>query len=203
VDASDSEQDADGWCYSATVSTAGRVGRGEEESTMDRPVDSGPGRSTTKRKGESDMTTTDRRAEETQVRRRIESWTKALRAKDLEGVWSHYAPDILVFDLAPPLEHQGAAYKHSLAEWFRTFEGPIGFEMRDLSITTGDGIAFSRSLNRITGRRTNGETTDVWVRATVCFRKLDGEWLVVHEHASVPFYMDGSFRAAVDLKPNP
>jgi ketosteroid isomerase-like protein len=40
----------------------------------------------------------------------------------------------------------------------------------------------------------------VWVRATVCCRKTDGKWKIVHEHQSVPFYMDGSYRA-VDLKP--
>ena len=62
-------------------------------------------------------------------------------------------------------------------------------------------MAFGHSLNRITGRRTSGEETDVWVRATVCFRKVDGRWLIAHEHVSVPFYMDGSFRAAVDLEP--
>jgi ketosteroid isomerase-like protein len=39
------------------------------------------------------------------------------------------------------------------------------------------------------------------VRATVCYRRIDGKWMVTHEHLSVPFYMDGSFRAAVDLKP--
>jgi ketosteroid isomerase-like protein len=39
------------------------------------------------------------------------------------------------------------------------------------------------------------------VRVTVCFRKIAGKWKVVHEHVSVPFYMDGSFKAAVDLKP--
>ncbi|WP_446719495.1 hypothetical protein [Inquilinus sp. OTU3971] len=31
-------------------------------------------------------------------------------------------------------------------------------------------------------------------------RAADG-WVIVHEHESVPFYMDGSLRAAVDLKP--
>jgi ketosteroid isomerase-like protein len=35
----------------------------------------------------------------------------------------------------------------------------------------------------------------------VGWRKREGEWLVTHEHVSVPFYMDGSLRAAVDLKP--
>ena len=139
--------------------------------------------------------------DEAQIRRRIEEWAKALRAKDLDGVMSHYAKDIVVFDLAPPLQHRGDAVRKGLAEWFPTFQGPIGFEMRDLTVTAGGDVAFSRSLNRISGKRTSGETTDVWVRSTVCFRKIDGEWKVVHEHASVPFYMDGSFRASVDLKP--
>lgn len=30
----------------------------------------------------------------------------------------------------------------------------------------------------------------------------DGKWLIVHGHTSVPFAMDGSFRAQVDLKPD-
>jgi ketosteroid isomerase-like protein len=42
---------------------------------------------------------------------------------------------------------------------------------------------------------------DVWVRATTCFRKIDGEWIIVHEHASVPLYMEGSNRASIDLTP--
>jgi ketosteroid isomerase-like protein len=33
------------------------------------------------------------------------------------------------------------------------------------------------------------------------FRKIDGKWAIAHEHSSVPFYMDGSYKAAVDLKP--
>jgi hypothetical protein len=65
----------------------------------------------------------------------------------------------------------------------------------------GDDVAFSHSLNRIYGKRTNGEETDVWVRVTACFRRSNGKWLIAHEHISVPLYMDGSNRAAVDLKP--
>ena len=80
-------------------------------------------------------------------------------------------------------------------------QGAVGFEVHDLSITVGDGVAFATSLNRITGKRTNGEQTDVWVRATIGFAKRDGGWKATHEHFSVPFYMDGSNKAAVDLKP--
>jgi SnoaL-like domain len=64
-------------------------------------------------------------------------------------------------------------------------------------------VAFATSLNRITGKRTNGEQTDVWVRATIGFAKKDRRWKATHEHFSVPIYMDGSYKPAVDLKPRP
>jgi uncharacterized protein (TIGR02246 family) len=140
--------------------------------------------------------------DEARIRQLIDNWAKAVRAKDINGLMSYYTPDILVFDVAPPLQYAGTdAYRKNFEEWFPSFEGPVGCEIRDLSITTGDDVAFSHSLNRISGTRTNGEETDVWVRATLGFRKVDGKWRIAHEHVSVPFYMDGSYKGAVDLKP--
>lgn len=46
--------------------------------------------------------------------------------------------------------------------------------------------------------RSNGDQTDIWVRKTLCFRKIDNEWKIIHEHQSVPLSMDGSNKAAVD-----
>ncbi|MGO4813113.1 nuclear transport factor 2 family protein [Cupriavidus sp. 2MCAB6] len=37
-----------------------------------------------------------------------------------------------------------------------------------------------------------GAPQEAWVRATVCFRKIGGQWLVVHEHASVPISFNPS-----------
>jgi uncharacterized protein (TIGR02246 family) len=143
-----------------------------------------------------------RTTDEAQIRALAESCVKAVRAKDVDAVVSFCDPDLLLFDLPPPLEYRGIdAYRKSLQEWFSTFEGPVGFEVRDVQITASEGVAFGHSFNRITGRRTNGEETDVWVRATTGWRKVDGRWRVVHEHVSVPFYMDGSGKAAVDLQP--
>jgi uncharacterized protein (TIGR02246 family) len=152
-------------------------------------------------KGEDMLTENSKEIDEAQIRELIHRWLQALRAKDLDGIMSCYAPDILLFDLLPPLQYVGAdAYRKNWAEWFPTFRGPIGYEIRDLSITTGDDVAFSHSLNRISGKRTDGGETEVWVRATVCYRKIDGKWMIAHEHVSVPFYMD-SGKASVDLKP--
>jgi ketosteroid isomerase-like protein len=68
-------------------------------------------------------------------------------------------------------------------------------------ITAGDNVAFCHCLNRLTGTRTTGEKVDVWFRHTLGFRNVDGRWKIAHDHESVPFYMDGSDKAAIDLKP--
>lgn len=149
------------------------------------------------------MTTGNTKAnDEAHIRTVIEEWAKAVRAKEINRVMSHYTADIVSFDLAPPLQYVGAdALRESLGEWFPTFRGPVGYEIRDLSITASDDVAFCHSLNWISGTRTGGEETAVWVRATIGCRKINGQWKITHEHFSVPFYMDGSYKAAVDLTP--
>ncbi|HEY7559930.1 MAG TPA: nuclear transport factor 2 family protein [Candidatus Binatia bacterium] len=140
--------------------------------------------------------------DQAQIRQLMDHCAEAVRSKDVDGVISHYATDIVAFDLAPPLQYRGAdECRKNLEAWFPTFRGPIGYELRGLNIAASEDIAFCHSFNRITGTRTDGEKTDVWLRATVCCRKTDGKWKIVHEHQSGPFYMDGSYRAAVDLKP--
>jgi len=139
-------------------------------------------------------------AAEAQIRALIDDWVRALRAKDMGGVLAHYAPDSVTFDLAPPLISTGAD-ANGLAAWFATWRGPLGYEIRDLDISMGDQAAFGHCLSRLSGTKTDGERADVWFRLTLGFRKIGGEWKIAHQHESVPFYMDGSYRAAVDLKP--
>jgi uncharacterized protein (TIGR02246 family) len=149
------------------------------------------------------MTTRNERSNsEAEIRQLIDRWVQAVRAKDVDAAMASYAPDALAFDLAPPLQYRGAAAnRRSLEDWFPTFRGPVGYEIRDLTITAGDEVAFSHSLNRLSGARTDGTETDVWVRATVGFRKIGGRWTITHEHVSVPFEMTPPFKASLGLKP--
>ena len=135
------------------------------------------------------------------IRRLIYDRQDSLRKKDVERTVSQYAKDFVLFDLAPPLRTVNSELSRNLEEWFSTFQGPINIDIRDLDIAVAGDVAFAHCINHLTGTRTNGDETDVWIRVTVGFRKIDGNWLVTHEHVSVPFYMDGSYRAAIDLKP--
>jgi PhnB protein len=140
------------------------------------------------------------KSSEAEIRAVINEWADAQREKNAAGVLSHYAPNLVHFSLAPPLVDVPPNEK-DLNAWFATWQGPINYEIRDLRITVGGDVAFSHSLNRIQGTNTAGGKDDLWFRHTLGFRKIDEQWKIVHEHESVPFYMDGSFKAAVDLKP--
>ena len=137
---------------------------------------------------------------EARIRALVDDWAKAIRAKDASGVMTHYAADSVTFDMAPPLISAGADAE-GLQAWFATWQGPLGYEIRDLKVTAGDHAAFGHSLVRLTGTKVDGDKADVWFRQTLCFRQIGGEWKIAHQHESVPFYMDGSARAAVDLEP--
>jgi ketosteroid isomerase-like protein len=45
--------------------------------------------------------------DEAEIRGLIDDWVKAVRAKDISRIMPHYAPDVLSFDLVPPLEYEG------------------------------------------------------------------------------------------------
>lgn len=126
---------------------------------------------------------------------------RSLHDKNIEGVMSIYAPELVAFDIVPPLRYVGAdAYRKPWEEVFSTFQGPIGYEIHDLSITVGDDVAFTHSLNRISGTMNTGHKTDLWVRCTACLRKINGKWLIVHTQVSVPVDLEHG-KAMLDLKP--
>jgi uncharacterized protein (TIGR02246 family) len=139
--------------------------------------------------------------DEARIRQRIDKLVEAIRAMDLEGVKSIYAPDIVSFDVEPPLQHVGAEAKwNNWVEVFTAFQRPLGYEVRGLTITVDGDVAFAHSLNRLSGTLKNGNRTGFWVRATACFRKIDGNWLIAHDHASVPLDLE-SGRALLNLEP--
>jgi ketosteroid isomerase-like protein len=68
----------------------------------------------------------DRATNEAAIRDLIDGYVKAVRAKDIDGVMSVYAPDLVAFDIVPPLQYVGAeAFRKVWQELFETFQSPI------------------------------------------------------------------------------
>jgi ketosteroid isomerase-like protein len=140
-------------------------------------------------------------AAESQIRAQIGGLIDALRAKNLKLVKPLYADDVVSFDVEPPLQHVGIAAKlDNGARAFGFFE-VLTYEIRDLTVVAGYDVAFAHGFGRLAGTLKNGATTDgMWVRATFCLRKINGEWLIVHDQVSVPFDI-ASGQGVTDLEP--
>jgi ketosteroid isomerase-like protein len=66
-------------------------------------------------------------------------------------------------------------------------------------VYTEGELAIARSAVRMTGTM-YGRPMDTWVRATNCFRLIDGEWLMIHDHVSWPIDFSTG-KALMDLTP--
>lgn len=141
---------------------------------------------------------------ENQIRSLIDEMAAGIRAKDAGRATAPFAADAVMFILSPPLQFKAgvnAPGPAGVADWFTTWQGPIGYETRELTIHAGAEVAFAHYLVHYFGTRADGEQADYWARETLGLRLRDGRWQISHQHESVPVYMDGSLRAAFDLKP--
>ncbi len=145
--------------------------------------------------------TTQREMDEAEIRGLADKIIRGLRAKDLEGLKRVYATDIVSFDIEPPLQHVGIEAKlKNWAKVFTLFEG-VNYEIRDLTLTVGDEVAFGHAFGRLSGVLKGGPATSgMWVRVTFGFRKIDGTWLITHDQVSVPLDVE-SGKGMTGLEP--
>jgi len=138
---------------------------------------------------------------EDQIRKQIDNFVKAFGSKDLDLMMSLFSPQMVSFDIIPPLQYVGSdVYREVWKETFSLFRDPINVEISNLSITSGTDVAFSHSFFRVCATMMNGRKVDYWERLTCCFQKFGDNWLIVHEHVSLPADLK-SGKAVMDLKP--
>jgi ketosteroid isomerase-like protein len=145
--------------------------------------------------------TTQHALDEADVRQVIDRLVGAIGAMDVEGLEACFTADIVSFDVEPPLQHVGVEAK--LRNWrgaFTVFQPPLEYELRDLTITVGEDVAFAHAINRLRGSL-NGNQVGPWVRWTAGFRKVDGKWLIAHDQVSVPVDLTSS-TALLNLQPD-
>jgi ketosteroid isomerase-like protein len=132
-------------------------------------------------------------ADEAQIHKLLDNWAKAFHDKNLGAIMSMYAPgnELVAYDVVPPLRYVGYdAYKKDYRAFLAQYKGPIDVEYRDLAVVAGDTVAFSHGLERMSGTLANGQKSEMWLRFTSCFQKINGRWLDTHDHVSVPADLD-------------
>lgn len=143
-------------------------------------------------------------ADEAAILGLIGGMAKARWDKDVRTMAAPYESEAALFTLAPPLVHHGMDPVGTQA-WLDTWDGPIEIEPRDMKVSVDGDLAFCYGYMRLSGQKkgsaNQNHTVNFWMRETLCLRRDGDRWRIVHEHASVPFYMDGPPLGAFDLQP--
>jgi ketosteroid isomerase-like protein/catechol 2,3-dioxygenase-like lactoylglutathione lyase family enzyme len=127
--------------------------------------------------------------DEAAIRALQDRFAAAVNAGDVDGIMKNYVPDksLVVFDVVPRKEYFGAdAYRAAWVDFFTHYKGTPKLTIHDLTITIDGNVGFGHSFMNIKGTSAQGQAIDRITRVTAGYRKIAGNWLIVHEHISVP-----------------
>jgi uncharacterized protein (TIGR02246 family) len=131
----------------------------------------------------------ERAADEIRIKTLLEAWAAAVRRHDLPAILAHHEPDMVMFDLPPPLQCKGIeAYKETWSLFFRYHKPGAAFDIEELAVTAGEDVAFAVAIMRC-GPDSSPKAADkegFLFRLTVGLRKVEGQWRIAHEHHSEP-----------------
>jgi uncharacterized protein (TIGR02246 family) len=122
-----------------------------------------------------------------QIHDLVENWAKAVRDENLEGIFANHSDDIVMFDVPPPLQSKGIdAYKKTWDLFFSWSTRSRVFNFTELEITAGDTVAFCHGIGHCTGLSPDGVEENLEFRLTIGLQKVNGQWVITHEHHSLP-----------------
>ena len=128
-----------------------------------------------------------------EIREVLEAWAKATRQNRKDDVLKNHSPNLVIFDVLPPMKYESAeAYRRSWEDWQPESQGEAQFDLEDLSITAGVDVAFAHCFIRCGGTLPSGYTFQDLVRTTFCLKKEAEGWKVVHQHVSKPLSHSGA-----------
>jgi uncharacterized protein (TIGR02246 family) len=124
--------------------------------------------------------------DEQQIRDLIERWVDGVQQQDLDVVLKAHSPDIVMYDVPPPQQGDRgiAEYRDSWPQFFDYLRQGAIFELVELAVTAGENVAFAYGLLRCGMPEDFVTQPDNRLRLTIGLRKLDGQWMVAHEHHS-------------------
>ena len=122
-----------------------------------------------------------------------DTYNEGFNSKDVDKVMSVYIPgkQLFVFDLVPPREYKGwDAYKKDFEGLFSEFTGPMKNTISEQTIHVVGSLAYGHNIQSGEFTAKDGKTVKIVARTTDIYRKINGKWLIVEEHNSIPVDLD-------------
>ncbi|MGH9684382.1 MAG: YybH family protein [Candidatus Acidiferrales bacterium] len=124
-----------------------------------------------------------------EIRSAIEGYREAVLHKDMRGIARYYwnSPDIVIFDVVPPLSYVGwDSFRKDWEGFFDGFKEITVYDWSDVHIEAEGNLGWMRAFIHFVGKFQDGKVLDMTTRDTAIFERKDGKWVAVHDHGSVP-----------------
>lgn len=136
----------------------------------------------------SETKTKQQQADEREILALIDRWSRAVEAKDSQGIVEAYTDTTVLYDAIPPFKTVGGkAIAKLWDDCFPYFPETFRSEHKDLEVSVDGDVAFVHGFHHFAPVPEDHPSGMTWMRVTACYRRIDGQWRVVHEHVSVPF----------------
>ena len=123
---------------------------------------------------------------ESQVRQLVESWAAAVRNRDVAGIMTHHSPDVVMYDVPLPFQSIGIDAYRKTWDTFFAYTKPGVFDIQQLTVVAGNDVAFCYAAMKCADKSGGGEYFELDFRLTIGLQKVDDQWMIVHEHHSIP-----------------
>lgn len=143
---------------------------------------------------------TEAETEKAAITRMRAAWKTTFEMRDVDGIMAFYAPEIVLYDIMPPLKFEGPEVnRQNWVNFFGAFDDNIRVDADDTTIIIGGDLAVVHEFTRVSGTQ-KGQPFSAWTRETNVLRKADGRWLIAHAHTSFPVDL-ASQKACMALEP--
>jgi len=129
--------------------------------------------------------------DEEQIKKLVQTEMEGAATHDIDKVMSVYwhSKDFVLYDAVPGEFNGWDALKADYEDYFKTFPGKPDASFADLHVGTSGDLGYAFSIQTWKFKKASGEVVTSVQRVTNIYRRIDGQWLCIHEHASIPVNM--------------
>jgi ketosteroid isomerase-like protein len=123
---------------------------------------------------------------ETQIRTLIENWAAAVRNRDMDAIMAHHSEDLMMYDVPPPFQSTGLeAYRETWDMFFKYNKTGV-FDIKELHVVANGEVAFCYATMKCSDTSDPCKFVEFPFRLTIGLKKIADQWVILHEHHSVP-----------------
>ncbi|HET7002162.1 MAG TPA: nuclear transport factor 2 family protein [Puia sp.] len=123
---------------------------------------------------------------EMQVRNLIENWAKAVRQKNIDGILAFHSENLVMYDVPEPFQSVGLEAYRKTWDIFFKYTKPGVFDIHEIHIIAADDVAFVFGRMQCSDKAGREDYIPLNFRITIGLKKMNGQWMILHEHHSIP-----------------